>query len=531
MTRVMDEQDEPLPQSVIGVAGVLKDSTVISAFNVLGVASALLVDVVVAAKYGLGANTDALFIALTIPQLLASVLGSAIRPVLVPLFATTRVEGGEEENWKLFSNLINLSIILLAIVALVGIVCSPLLMFVSAPGLKDAPRQVAISLNRVLFAMVMMAGLAEIMKAMLNSYRRFAVPAAAVFVQFSVVVLGVLLLGGRLGIQAVAIGYVLGSVVQLLVLTATLLVLGGRYYPVLNIRDPTVRQVGRLLAPLFLGEVMGQGSVWVERFLASFLPAGSVSALVYARRVLRALTLAFVNSVSNALLPRLSVLVRQGDLKELRSSILFGIKLTWGICAPVAIGVMAASTPLIGLLFQRGAFDERAVSIAATILMLYMPGLPFMALLQLTVSPHYAFKDTKTPLGIRTAALTLLVVLQFVLARAIGVYGLAAALSLDRVAAAVGAHIILRRKIGAFAEDLWRYGVKVAAAAIIMGLVVLPVISWTEAQVWISTPLRRILQLGSAGLLGLAAYVTSLVLLRVEEVGLGIALVKTKLIG
>jgi putative peptidoglycan lipid II flippase len=525
-----DEQMGPSREDGIRRDLVLKDSAVISTFNALGVASALLLDVVVAARYGLGAATDAFFIALTIPQLLASVLGSAMRPVMVPLFSATRVEAGEEENWKLFSNLINLGTISLAIIALVGVVCSPLLIFVSAPGLNDASRQIAITLNRILFITVIMAGLAETMKAMLNSYRRFAVPAAAIFVQYVVAVLAIVLLESRLGIQAVAVGYVLGYALQVLILAATLLVLGGRYYPLLNIRDPAVRQAGRLFVPLLIGDSLNQSSIWIERLLASFLPAGSVSALVYARRVLRVLTLALVNSVSRALLPRLSVLASKANLKELRRAVLFGIKLTLGICVPVAVGVMVTSTPLISLLYQRGAFDERAVSMAASLLVLYMPGLAFMALQRVAVTTFFASQDTKTPLYIRIGSLALLLPLELILFRITGVYGLALALSLSRVGTAIGALVLLRRRIGAFEEDLWRYALKVGAAATIMGLAVLPMISWMETQLPFSMPLNRILQLGSAGLVGLAIYVASLLLLRVSEVDRGIRLLRSGLI-
>ncbi|NIN68140.1 MAG: murein biosynthesis integral membrane protein MurJ [Anaerolineae bacterium] len=525
-----DEQKGPSRGDGIRAGLVLKDSAVISTFNALGIASALLVDVVVAAKYGLGAETDAFFIALTIPQLLASILGTSINPVMVPLFSATRVQAGEEENWRLFSNLINLSTIFLAVVALVGVLCSPLLMFVSAPGLEDASRQVAISLNRVLFAVVVMAGLAEIMKAMLNSQRRFAVPAAASFVQYVVVVFVILLLGGGLGIHAVAIGYVLGYVLQVLALAAAVLILGGRYYPMLNTRDPTVRQAGRLFAPLVIGDGLNQSSIWIERLLASFLPAGSVSALVYARRVLRVLTQALVNSVSRALLPRLSVLASKANLKELRHATLFGIKLTFGLCVPVAVGVMVTSTQLISLLFQRQAFDEKAVSMAASILVLYMPGLAFMALQRVAVASFFASQDTKTPLYIRIGSLVLLVPLELTLFFITGVYGLPLALSLTRVVTAVAAHLLMRRRIGAFEEDLWRYGLKVGAAAIVMGLAVLPMISWMETQLPFSLPLKRVIQLGSAALVGLAIYVASLILLRVGEVEQAIRLVGSRLI-
>ena len=510
---------------------VLRDSMVISGFNALGVGGALLVDVALAAKYGLGTNTDALFLALTIPQLLTTVLGTATNPVVVPLLSRTRVDSGEKECWKLFSNLINLSTISLALIAVAGTVCSGVLISVSAPGLSSESQQIAISLSRILFAVVALAGLSEVMKAMLNSYRRFAVPAAAYSVQYVVVFLGVVLLPRNLGIQAVAVSYVVGYAVQVSVLSGALIALGGRYYPVLQPRHPAVREAGRLFAPLVMSQMMGQSNIWLERFLASFLPPGSVSALVYARRVLRALTLALVNSVSKALLPRFSELASRANLEEMRRSVSLGLKLTLGICLPVAAGVMVTSAPLMTLLFRRGAFGAEAVSVAATTLVFYMPGLPLMAVWQTQVAPFYAMRDTKTPVLIITMSLAILAALQLALMRVAGLYGLALALSLSRAAGVTAAYLLLRRKIGEFDGDLWRYTLKTGIAAAAMAVVVLLSTRFVGTQIALSQTVESLAILVVAGILGSVVYVGTLLLLRVREVAEGVRLLRNRTVG
>jgi putative peptidoglycan lipid II flippase len=500
---------------------VLRDSMVISGFNGLGVAGALLVDVALAARYGLGTHTDALFLALTIPQLLTTILGAATNPVMVPLLSRTRVDSGENECWRLFSNLLNLSMISLALIALAGTACSGILISVSAPGLPSTSQQIAISLSRILFAIVALAGLSEVMKAMLNSYRRFAVPAAAYAVQYVVVFLGVVLAPRDFGIQAVAVSYVAGYVVQVLVLSGALVALGGRYYPLLQPRHPAVREAGRLFAPLVMSQMLGQSNIWLERFLASFLPPGSVSALVYARRVLRALTLALVNSVSNALLPRFSELASRASLEEMQRTVSLGLKLTLGICLPVAAGVMVTSVPLMTLLFRRGAFGAEAVSVAATTLVFYMPGLPLMAMWQTQVAPFYAMRDTKTPVLLILMSLAILAVLQLVLMNVAGLYGLALALSLSRAASVLVAHPFLRRRIGGFDGDLWRYSLKTTIAAMTMALAALLSTRFVGTQLPLPRSAESLVMLAVAATVGSVVYVGTLFLLRVREVAEG----------
>jgi putative peptidoglycan lipid II flippase len=495
------------------------------------VGGALLVDVALAARYGLGTSTDALFLALTIPQLLATVLGTATNPVVVPLLSATRADNGEDECWKLFSNLINLTMISLTLIAVAGTACSGVLIAVSAPGLSRESQQLAISLSRILFAIVALAGLSEVMKGMLNSYRRFAVPAAADAVQYAVVFLGVVLLPRDLGVQGVAVSYVVGCAVQVLILSGSLVALGGRYYPLLQPRHPAVREAGRLFAPLVVSQLLNQSNIWLERLLASFLPPGSVSALVYARRVLRALTVALVNSVSTALLPRLSELASRASMEEVRRSVSLGLKLTMGICLPVAAGVMVTSVPLMTLLFRRGAFGAEAVSVAATTLIFYMPGLPLMAMWQTQVAPFYAMRDTKTPVLIITMSLAILAALQLALMRVSGLYGLALALSLSRAASVIAAHLLLRRKIGEFDGDLWRYTLKTGIAATAMAAVVLLSSRFVETQLSLSRTLESLLILALAGIMGTGVYFGTLVLLRVREVTEGIRLLRRRTVG
>ena len=508
---------------------ILKDSAVIGAFSAFGLVAALSMDVMVAFRYGMGTSTDALFTALTIPQLMASVLGTTITPVMVPLFSRTLVESGEDRNWRLFSNLANLTLVVLLAVALLGVALSPLLVLVSAPGLDNATRQLAIALNRVLFLSVALAGFAEVARSMLNSQRRFAVPAAATMIPYVMAALAIGLLGHRFGIVSAAVGYVLGYGIRVLVLMATLMFHGGRYHFLLDVKDPTLRQVGRLAVPLLLGQGVGQAGIWVERFLASFLPVGTISAVGYARRILRALNVATVNSVSNALLPRFSVLASKRNLPALRRSIVLGMKASWAVCTPMAVGVMVAGAPLVGLLFGRGAFDEMAVLTAASIVVLYMPSLPFMALLQLALYPHYAFQDTTTPLFIRSAQLGTLVILQVILSGMLGARGLAAALSLSVAASAVVAFVILRRRIGELGERLGLYALKVGAGAIIMGLTVFLLSWWMKDQAGSSTTMGRVVQLAAMAAVGGVVYAGSLVLLRVDELREVFAFAKTRI--
>ncbi|MDH4208598.1 MAG: murein biosynthesis integral membrane protein MurJ [Anaerolineae bacterium] len=514
----MPETDtDPKPADSSGTASFVKDSTVISALSFMGVAGAFLLDVVVTAAFGLGYRTDAFFIAIAVPNLVWSILSSSTTRVLTPIFTQLLEEKGSQEVWRVCSLLVNLSLVVLPLFSVAAALLSPLILAVTGAGLEGEAASLAVALNRVLFLMLFPAGLIQVMNAVLNAHRHFAVPAGTTLLQYAIIIATVLSLRGTMGIMSVALGYILSMIGQVLVLGVALLAKGARYVPSLNYRDPVVLKAARLLVPPVGGEVLGQSIAVIERALASFLPPGSVSALALAGRILRALDITFLNNVVVAILPRLSSLSTAKDLLGLKRFISLGLKVSWAVTIPLTAGILALSGPLVRLLFQRGAFDLQAVQLTSSVLSLYVVGLPMLAMLRLLMTAFYSMQDTTTPFYIRAGMLGTNLACDLILMRVLGVAGLALATSLTYLLSAIAAAWLLRRRLGPLKLRLAKYLSKMTVAAAIMICTAMVLRAWLEPRLhaasFATLLWETILVLGVA----MVAYLIAVLALRIEE--------------
>jgi putative peptidoglycan lipid II flippase len=445
------------------------NSGIISVFNAVGFASALLVDVVVVAHFGLSRDTDAFFVASSLPQLVASILLVAYNSVLVPIFTKISSDGERQELWSLSSNLANLSLLGFSLLGGLGILGSSVLIRVQGAGLATGTRELAISLSKVLFLMIVPLGAVEVFKAALNSLRDFAFPAATTLVKNSGTLLVLLFFRKSLGIHALALGYTVASWLQFLLLWTALRIKGFRHQFVLDWTEPRTVEAFRQMRFPFSGAILGQSNILVERFLAGFLPAGAVSALGYARRVLRAITSIFIGSIPTAFLPRLSAQSTEGNLDEFRESLSLALRLGISISFPVTAAVFGLSIFGTQLVFGRGAFELSSARAVAGLLNLYIVSLPTLVFDGVFRAAFYAFEDTKTPFVIRAISLVANVVFDLVLFLLLGAQGLALALTVARI---VGTYLIARRFFlwhRLSSATLLRFGGKIGVATLVVG--------------------------------------------------------------
>lgn len=448
---------------------VVRSSAIISVLNALGFASALLIDVIVAFRFGLGKDTDAFFVAFAVPQLIGTILMVSTRVSLVPVFTRVFLEEGQANLWRLTSNLVNLSLVGSVALAALGSLSAPWIILVLGAGLDDGTRQLASALSSLVFAMVVPLGPVEILKATLNSLQSFAVPAATLSVRNIITFIIVALLSPSLGIRALALAYVVAAWAQFVFVGAALMVRGFKYRLLLQWHEPgTVQALRQMRYPL-AGAAIGQSNVLLERFFASFLSVGMVSALVYARRILRAVDSIFLTSISTVFLPHLSAQFTRHKRSEFRRLLILALKLALFLSVPVTVGTVVLSAPTVNLLFRRGAFDQDAVQATATLLSIYIIGVTPMAVLRILNAAYYAVGDTRTPFWALVASLVLTSVLDLVLFFVLGAAGLALALGLARAAITVSLFWLLHRKIGIWSSELGVFLKKVGLACAITG--------------------------------------------------------------
>jgi len=397
-------------------------------------------DVVIAHFFGAGMAADAFFVAFRIPNLWRRLVGEGSLTIsFIPVYTEYLHQRSEEETREVTHIAFTLMALVLFLITIFGILFSPILIQLIAPGFARIPEkfQLTVTLNQIIFPYLFFMGLFALCMGILNSYRHFFAPAIApIFLNISII-LSVFLFyhSFQKPVMTLAMGVLAGGVIQFLFQVPFLWQKGITFRFNFHFGHPAIRRIGGLMVPGLIGTAVYQLNVFVDTVFASFLPGGSVSYLFFADRLLEFPLGIFAIAVGMASLPSLSGLAAQGKLEELKSTLSFTFRLTALISIPAMVGLIALKTPIINLLFQRGLFDYTATVLTAQALLCYSVGLWAIAGVRTLAPAFYALQETWTPLKIALICLMANVVLNtiFIFFTPLKHAGLALATSLSSI--------------------------------------------------------------------------------------------------
>jgi putative peptidoglycan lipid II flippase len=487
-------------------------------------------EVVTAAMFGAGTSMDIFVAAFTIPNLLCRILGeSAVESAFMPLFRGLHARGETRRAWRLASrSLINLTIAL-TIVVLIGLAISPFLVSVVAHGFKGDVARATVHMTRLMFPFGLFIGLAALMGAILLSFQRYRVYSLAPVMLNVGIVTSVLLLMGRLSYVSLAVGVLVGGLLQFLVQVpfaarlaardgARLIETGG------GLRDPDMKQVAALSGPVVLEASIQRVGVIVDRTIASFLIPGSISSLYYSFRLVHLPYAILALAAGRAVAPHLAEQYALGQHREFRETLISGLGMNMAYLLPVVLLTVWFARPIVGIVYERGAFDANDLAMTASALAMYAVGLPGMGATFILVRAFAARLDTKTPVGVAVIAFFANVGLNLLLVRTpLKHAGLALASSIAFTAHAVILYMILNRRSRAGGNEIHPREIlvqtgKVIAAGAFLVIVAWAVDSWLGMRLADNVLLKRIARLAVAGGAGLLAYVGAARLMGLEEI-------------
>jgi len=410
-------------------------------------------DMLQAFYLGTSRSADAFTIAYVIPNLLRRLTGEgAMTAAFIPIFTQIKEKEKREDLWR-FANsfFFNLTLIM-AFLMVVGILLSPFLVKIIAIGFKgfQGKWELTIVLTRIMFPYIFLISLAALAMAILNSYRKFFVPAFTP-VLFNLAIITMALLFANKAEEPAyvfAVGIVVGGVLQLGFQIPFLWKQGMRFKPSLDFHHPSIRKVGKLMVPGIFGVGISQINFAISRTIASVLEEGSVSSLYYASRV-QELTLGlFSIALAIALLPAFSELAAHEDTEGMKRTLTFSLKLISLVTFPAAAGLLILNRPIIQVLYQRGVFDELSTAMSSSCLLFFSFGLPFISGAKILAPAFYSLKDTKTPVIVAFFVMISYIGLSFILMISLRVGGIALALSLSSVLNFALLFFLLQKKIG-----------------------------------------------------------------------------------
>ena len=293
-----------------------------------------------------------------------------------------------------------------------------------------AKLELAVRLFYGLLPIVLITGIATNCTAVLNTLDRFALPALAPIVISVSVLAGALLFGARFGIWAMVYATLAGSLMHAMIVACMMQARGYRFRLRWYGMTEATREVAGQYGPVLLSCVVASGGLLVDQSMAAMLPAGSVSALVYANRFVGVVVTLLAGAVSTAIVPYFSRMIAHRDWAGCRHTLRAWVRLTAFVSVPVAIALIANARPLVRIAFQHGNFGPRDTAVVGSVLGMYAIQIPFFVTSRVYYRFLVAMRRTDLVLYCGILNLGLDIVLNLVLMHWFGVAGIALATSL-----------------------------------------------------------------------------------------------------
>jgi putative peptidoglycan lipid II flippase len=457
-------------------AGLIGIATMAS--RVLGVAR----EMVLAALFGAGAGVemDAFNVAFRVPNLLRDLFAEgAMTAAFVPTFTRVLTQRGRAEAWRLGNLVINALLLVTGLLVILGIIFAYPLTHAIAPKYAGTPGKLELTteLTRIILPFLPTIAVSVAMMGMLNSLRRFFIPAlapamfnvATILCAFALVPLMPLV--GLPPIAAIAIGTVLGGLGQIGLQWPTLRREGFRYQPIVDFKDPGLRELLRLMGPGTLGLAASPINVFVNTYLATGQEPGSVSWLNYAFRLMYLPIGLFGVSIATAALPDIARHTAANDVASARKTISGALRMMLMLNVPATIGLMVLAHPIVAVLLERGRFTPADTAATAAALMFYAPGLLGYSAVKIASPSFYALRDSRTPVTVSVLSVIANLVLNLLLVRVMGYRGLALGTAIAAIFNAGALLWLLERRLEGLEGR--RIGValaKILIASLAMGL-------------------------------------------------------------
>jgi putative peptidoglycan lipid II flippase len=511
---------------------LLKSASTVSLWTLASRITGLVRESLMAAMFGASAMTDAFNVAFRIPNLFRRLFAEgAFSQAFVPVLAASKAQNGDAATKIVIDKVATVLAWALVVTCVVGVAVAPFMVWAMASGLQKDPRgyDAAVWMTRFMFPYIGFMSMVALSSGVLNTYKRFAAPAATpVLLNISTIAAAWWLAPwfSQLAIEpifAMAVGVMVGGVLQLGLQIPALYRLGllpriGLSWRAIRTAwaDPATKNITHLMAPALLGVSVAQISLLINTQIASHLATGSVSWLSYADRLMEFPTALLGVALGVVLMPQLAAANASGNAKDYSALLDWGLRIVVLLAVPCSVALLLFSQPLVAVLFHYKAFTAFDVAQTALALQGWGVGLVGIIAIKVLAPGYYARQDIKTPVRIAIAVLVITQLLNWALVPHFKHAALSLSIGLGAVINAVWLLVGLRMQKSYQPQPGWlRFLLQV-----ILGAVVLAVfLGWAaQAFPWLDMPgqhLQRIvgvaaiifgagiLYLGTVSLLGL----------------------------
>lgn len=420
--------------------------TVVAGLTSLSRVTGLARDILFSFFFGAGPFADAFYLAFRIPNLFRRLVAEgAFAQAFVPVLTEYQTHNSTRDMHAFVGYVSGSYLTALTALSVLGVLCAPYLitLFTFGSWSGDLRAEYATEMLRIMFPYLGLISLTAFAGAILNSYQRFAIPAATpILLNLSLIT--AVILGSHYFVNigyALAIGVLVAGFLQLSAHLPSLIALKMLRAPKIAWRHPGVVKVFKRLGPGVYAASAGQINILVGTIIASQCIVGSVSWLYYADRLIELPVGVVAITLQTVLLPNLSRLVQQDKILEFNATLDWGFRLGILLGIPAAVALFLIAKPLVSTFFMHGVFVATDLAMVTVALQVFALGVPPLVLTRVAAPAYFARGDTQTPFKYASIGVALNIVISLLSYRWLGFAGIAYATS---VAAAVHCFLLIR---------------------------------------------------------------------------------------
>ncbi len=362
------------------------------------------------------ADLDLFFAAFRIPDFIFQVLVmGTLTTAFIPVIAGFLSCGQQEKAWRAASTVINAALVIFVVLASIAFFFARDLSIIVAPGLSQNPQNLVAltNLTRIMLSAQIFFILSNFLSAIIQSTKRFLIPALAPVAYNFGIIIGIVLLSPYIGIYGPAWGVVLGTLLHFLIQVPLIKHIGLRYEAKINLADPGVREIGRLLGPRTFGLAVAQISFTVDTALASLLATSSITIINLSQALQQFPIGIFGATIAQAALPTLSEEQARENLDNFKTTLLNSFHQILFLTLPATALIIVLRIPVVRLAFGVGNsnFPWPLTVLTGKTLAVFGLGIVAQSLVNLLVRAFYALRDSITPVKIAVVSFLVNIVL------------------------------------------------------------------------------------------------------------------------
>lgn len=445
-----------------------KNTIIIAGITAFSKVLGFLRDAVLAYFYGANGVSDAYLVAQTIPEFAFSLVIQAIAVGYIPIYMELKKEDDGEKKAKEFTNTLMTDTYLLCLILIIVINIFPRpFVYLFASGFSNETTEIAVMLVRIIVIAMLGKSTVSIIGAFLQANNDF-IKNAIVGIPYDLIIIVSIAVSSFSNVSILGWGIVLATLVQAIIVSTGTGKYNYHFKTHLDLKSPYIKKMTKLFLPVCVGVGANQINLIVDRTFASLVAVGGISAMNYANKVSNIMENIIVLSIATVMYPAFSNYVANKEYKLLNETAVETLNMVSVVMAPIAAGTMIFSNEIVTILFGRGAFDQSATHLTVQAMTFYSIGIVFVAWRAILTRVFYSLQKVHLVTINSCIAIGFNVVGNFVLAKPMGIAGLALSTSISSFLAVILMLLSLRKILHMPFKMLGRENLKIIIATIVM---------------------------------------------------------------